>query len=181
MGANTSLFLANDTKSFEDRYGFIPFDEFTRSLSNESEKILLLDGYGNTIDEVTYSDSSPWPLEPDGSGPFLVLKGFELDNNEGVNWESAFNLPANVSALGRLNISKPLVSIFPNPSRDRLYIHSNGKVKQVNIWNVGGKRLGQYIFKSEEVELDFNSFKRGTYHIEIKTDKGQYLRKVIKN
>ena len=181
MGANTSLFLANDTKSFEDRYGFIPFDEFTRSLSNESEKILLLDGYGNIIDEVTYSDSSPWPLEPDGSGPFLVLKGFELDNNEGVNWESGFNLPANESALGRLNISKPLVSIFPNPSRDRLYIHSKGKVKQVNIWNVGGKRLGQYIFKSEEVELDLNSFKRGTYHIEIKTDKGQYLRKVIKN
>ena len=56
MGGNTSLYLANDAKSFEDRYGFTPFDEFTRSLSNESEKILLLDGYGNIIDEVTYSD-----------------------------------------------------------------------------------------------------------------------------
>jgi hypothetical protein len=34
-----------------------PFGQFTRNLSNKSQKIVLADAYGNTIDSVEYFDA----------------------------------------------------------------------------------------------------------------------------
>ena len=181
MGGNTSLYLANDAKSFEDRYGFTPFDEFTRSLSNESEKILLLDGYGNIIDEVTYSDKVPWPTQADGSGAYLELEDLTLDNNDGANWEGQFNSPIQRGILGELNTLQPVVSIFPNPSKEKFYITANGKIRLVSIWSVEGKSMGQYRFNSEKVELIMNDYKAGTYYIEIQTQMGRFLRRFIRD
>tara|TARA_X000001036_G_scaffold98525_2_gene91454 strand:+ start:4177 stop:6741 length:2565 start_codon:yes stop_codon:yes gene_type:complete len=181
LGGNTSLYLASDTKSFEDRYGFTPFDEFTRSLSNESEKILLLDGYGNVIDEVTYSDKSPWPTEADGSGAYLVLEELALDNNDGANWEAQFSLPIYEGILGGLNTLQPLLSIFPNPSQERLHITANGWIKVVKIWNIEGKCVDQYRFDSEKVELVLDNYRAGTYYLEIQMEEGRFLRRIIKN
>ncbi len=181
MGGNTSLYLANDTKSFEDRYGFIPFDEFTRSLSNESEKILLLDGYGNRIDEVTFSDEAPWPTQADGSGAYLELEDLALDNNDGANWEGQFTLPIQMGILGGLNTLQPVVSISPNPSKGRFHIIANGKIRLVSIWSVEGKSMGQYRFNSEKVELILNDYKVGTYYLEIQTEIGRFFRRYIKN
>ena len=181
MGGNTSLYLANDAKSFEDRYGFIPFDEFTRSLSNESEKILLLDGYGNIIDEVTYSDKVPWPTQADGLGAYLELEDLTLDNNDGANWEGQFSSLIQKGILGGLNTLQPVVSIFPNPSKEKFYITAGGKIRLVNIWSIEGKSMGQYRFNSEKVELILNDYKVGTYYIEIQTEIGRFLRRFIRN
>ena len=181
MGGNTSLYLANDAKSFEDRYGFIPFDEFTRSLSNESEKILLLDGYGNIIDEVTYSDKVPWPTQADGLGAYLELEDHTLDNNDGANWEGQFSSLIQKGILGGLNTLQPVVSIFPNPSKEKFYITAGGKIRLVNIWSIEGKSMGQYRFNSEKVELILNDYKVGTYYIEIQTEIGRFLRRFIRN
>ena len=181
MGGNTSLYLANDAKSFEDRYGFMPFDEFTRSLSNESEKILLLDGYGNIIDEVTYSDKVPWPTQADGLGAYLELEDLTLDNNDGANWEGQFSSLIQKGILGGLNTLQPVVSIFPNPSKEKFYITAGGKIRLVNIWSIEGKSMGQYRFNSEKVELILNDYKEGTYYIEIQTEIGRFLRRFIRN
>ena len=178
---NSSLYLASEAQSFEERYGFTPFDEFSRSLSNQGEKILLLDGYGNIIDEVSYSDEAPWPTEADGGGAYLAVKDFSLDNNDGANWEGQLSLPVYDNILGGLNIIQPLVSVFPNPAQEVLHITANGRIKSVNIWNIEGKRVGQYRFNRENVELILNSYRVGSYYLEIYTEKGRFLRRLIKN
>jgi len=54
--------------------------------SGSGEMISLTDADGCVIDEVTYSDSAPWPTEPDGNGPTLALDDPALDNALPENW-----------------------------------------------------------------------------------------------
>ena len=181
MGAHSTLYLASETNSFEERYGFTPFDEFTRSLSNQSEKVQLMDGYGNIIDEVLYSDEAPWPTEADGAGAYLSLKEVDLDNNEGANWEGQLILPVYDNILGSINTLQPLVSVFPNPVQEVLHITASGRIKVVNVWNIEGKCVGQYRFDVNKAVMILNSYQAGIYYLEIYTEQGRFLRKLIKN
>ena len=58
-------------------------------LSNGGEWVKLVDNNGNTVDSVSYDDSSPWPTAPDGNGPSLELKDPNIDNNDPSNWAAS--------------------------------------------------------------------------------------------
>ena len=72
IAAGEELYLVSDSTAFHAVYGLAAFDEFARHLSNHSQRLVLADAWGNIIDEVTYTDASPWPTTPDGHGPFLT-------------------------------------------------------------------------------------------------------------
>jgi hypothetical protein len=69
-----------------------PFGQFTRNLSNKSQKIVLADAYGNTIDSVEYFDADPWPTSADG-GTYLDLVNTALDNNIASSWVAKMIIP----------------------------------------------------------------------------------------
>ncbi len=60
--------------------------QFTGGLSNAGELIQLLAPDATLIDEVTYDDVNPWPINADGFGPSAELSDVNLDNNDGNNW-----------------------------------------------------------------------------------------------
>ncbi|MEO9514103.1 MAG: CotH kinase family protein, partial [Flavobacteriaceae bacterium] len=87
--ANQRIYLCSNTTAFENYYGISPFGQFTRNLSNSSYKIILSDAFGNTIDEVTYQDDTPWPENADGSGSYLELIDLNSDNSLASNWRDS--------------------------------------------------------------------------------------------
>jgi hypothetical protein len=60
-------------------------------LNNGGELILLYNGVGDLVDSVSYDDSAPWPVQPDGNGPVLVLRDAQLNNSVAQNWMSSNN------------------------------------------------------------------------------------------
>jgi hypothetical protein len=62
---------------------------YVGQLSNSGETLVLEDNVGRIVDEVTYSDSAPWPTAADGDGPSLELINPENDNNDPFNWRSS--------------------------------------------------------------------------------------------
>ena len=56
------------------------------SLSNGGETIWLYNTDDQLVDSVSYGDSSPWPVQPDGNGPTLSLRDPHLDNSNAENW-----------------------------------------------------------------------------------------------
>ncbi|HUF60929.1 MAG TPA: lamin tail domain-containing protein [Verrucomicrobiales bacterium] len=71
-----ALIIAN-AQAFAFRYGGgLPIAgvwDAGRRLSNAGERLKLSYGAGHAIHDFEYHDESPWPEEPDGTGPSLVL------------------------------------------------------------------------------------------------------------
>ncbi|MFT4549209.1 MAG: hypothetical protein ACI9MB_003180 [Verrucomicrobiales bacterium] len=71
------ILLVNNRDAFMMRYPSVPAaqiaGEFSGSLNNDGEQIVLLAGDGSVLRDFTYNDQSPWPESSDGDGFSLVL------------------------------------------------------------------------------------------------------------
>jgi hypothetical protein len=86
IAGESSIYLASNSAVFQNSYGVTAFGQFTRNLSNSSQKLILSDAFGNEIDRVEYFDTLPWPITPDGGGSYLQLINLNLDNSIPTNW-----------------------------------------------------------------------------------------------
>ena len=180
LSAQSVFYIANNSESFNQRYGFEPFDEFSRSLSNDGEELVLRDAYGNIIDEVNYNDALPWPEEADGEGSFLKLIGLDLDNSLASSWIARADTSENLSTGS--NPYDSFVSIYPNPVSDILKIKINsGNISIIKLYSVNGKLFRIYYFENRQVELDLSAFENGLYLLQIQTDSELLFKKIIKN
>jgi PKD repeat protein len=83
--------VAVNSQAMLNTFGVSAFQWTSGGLSNGGELIELKNSSGLTIDIVNYDDVSPWPTEPDGNGPSLILCDPNADNNLGVNWTYSQN------------------------------------------------------------------------------------------
>ena len=180
ISGNKSIYLANKSESFKERYGFEPFGEFSRSLSNDGEDLVLLDAYGNIIDEVTYNDALPWPEEADGDGSLLQLKSLGLDNSLASNWKAVTDIAGNLST--NFVQIEPYVTLGPNPVSDLLTLEiSSGEISDVKLFSLDGKLVRSYAFNQRKVELDVSTFENGLYLLQIQTNTSILHKKILKN
>ena len=135
IGAKQKIYLAGDSLIFSQIYGVPPFGQFSRDLSNSSEKLILADAFGNTIDSVVYSDLSPWPTAADGNGSFLQLKDLALDNSLGSSWVASTNYckatPSKPTALNQsfcLNEKANPIAAIPTTGYSLLWYGDNASV-----------------------------------------------------
>jgi hypothetical protein len=82
------LVVACDPARVEALYGIgDAFGPYGGRLSNGGERVALSDAGGVLVDEVTYSDTTPWPAAPDGDGPSLELVNPAFDNDRFCAWQ----------------------------------------------------------------------------------------------
>ena len=180
MAANEKIYLSGDAAAFEDFYGFAPFGEFTRDLSNSSYKIILSDAYGNTIDEVWYTDSDPWPESADGDGPYLQLVDLNSDNSLASNW-IASSETLSTKDVARL---QQHISVYPNPTKGNITItldSSKTESLEFIIYNSLGQAVGYFELDSNNLEINLSYLSNGVYYYHIK-NKGELIsqNKIIK-
>jgi len=89
IGANSFLVIAKDSLEFTQKYGFAPFGDYSSSLSNGGEQIVLEGPYGTLVNYFTYSDDAPWNPLPDGTGATLSLANPTLNNSSATNWTAS--------------------------------------------------------------------------------------------
>ena len=164
-----NIFLCNDADAFENYYGIVPFDEFHRSLSNNSYKIRLADAFGNPIDEVTYNDDAPWPTDADGLGDYLQLNNINSDNNIASNWSSTSQETLSNKNFTFLNEK---IVVYPNPTDGLLKFKLNSISKDSSLefilFNPIGQKIGVFQLNSSNSEIDLSSINSGLYYYTIK-------------
>lgn len=173
-----SLMLASNAKSFESYYGFKPFGQFTRNLSNKSENMVLVDAWGIIIDRVQYEDNFPWPPDADGKGSFLELIDLNSDNSLAENW--SFN--DKFTGIENIDLSAHL-SVYPLPAETYIIIESsNDLIKSYTITDIGGQTIISGVNTDAlSTKISIEDLPANIYLINIKTIGGKtFTKKIVK-
>ena len=176
IAGSSSLYLASNSTVFQAKNGFAPFGQFTRNLSNKSQKIVLVDAFGNVIDTVEYFDSAPWPTAPDGNGSYLQLINVSLDNNIASSWIASTNVLNN----DVFTQDDATISIYPNPSNQYLNVKSQTNIVKIEWYNLDGKKVKSMNVNSNEFQTDISELSSGMYFVKITSENGTKTLKFVK-
>ena len=176
VGPHLSVIIASNTIAFRANWGITPFGQFTRHLSNSSESLVLLDAFGNVIDEVCYQDVAPWPAA-DGNGYWLKLADVNLDNSFASSWTASNGV---ISSTGETPADISL-DIYPNPAGDFLYIRSDREIVSLNIYDLQGRMLLTVNGGDNLCEIDIRHLIKGAYIVKVFTEGGSRTEKIIKD
>ena len=169
------VILASNASVFQSVYGFAPFGQFTKHLSNSGEPLILADAFGNVIDHVEYSDMSPWP-DADGNGYYLKLASTDLDNSLAESWTASNDLITSIE----VPYEPVSVTIFPNPFREFINIRSESVITSVDVYDFNGRLVISQPGGSESCEVNGSSLAAGTYIIRVTTGDRYYTEKIVK-
>ena len=103
------LVIVANSAAFAARYpGATISGDYSNRLDNTGEWITLVDANGDIIDSFRYNDLAPWPEDPDGSGPSLVLNNptSAPDPADPASWSSS---PATGGSPGTAGSGTPFV------------------------------------------------------------------------
>jgi hypothetical protein len=178
INAHGILQLASKRETFQLRYGHSPFDEYTRHLANEEQRIILSDAFGNIIDEVDYSSAAPWP-DATANGKYLILKDIALDNSLASSWTTSSD-PLEASVLTAITDGNENLQYFPNPVERNLEIRSNNLIHTVQIEDMQGKILNTIQPNEYTLSIDMSGFSGGIYILTIASENRMEHIKVVK-
>lgn len=168
MEPHEAMVLCSDSTAFQSYYNTTPFGQFSRNLSNKSERLVLCDAWGNVIDEVCYEDDAPWPWQADGEGPYLELIDLDLDNSLPESWTLGYDL----TSVDK-NTDPVEFMLFPNPTQGLVTLV--GGENEYRIANVLGQTLMTGSLHGEAQQVDVSHLPAGLYLITL----GKTTRKLI--
>ena len=178
ISANGKILLASNSGSFNAFYGTTPFGQFTRNLSDKSQKMVLSDAFGNTIDAVEYSDSTPWPTEADGKGSYLELTDLNTDNSIATNWKASGNI------TGTETLAANSSSVYPVPAVSNITVnYKSGSVLTYEITDLLGRTIRNTTgFNSTTNMVNVENLLPNIYLLRLHFDNGKIeVLKIIKN
>jgi hypothetical protein len=175
IAPDTSFYLAANSSLFYAKYGFQPFGEYTRHISNGGQNLVLADAFGNVIDNVQFTDTVPWP-EADGNGYYLKLTDTGLDNNIAGNW-----IASNDLILSEEDISyEDGLLLYPNPVHDILKIKSETMIKSLVVYDITGRLVTSVYVNSETYDLNTEQMPAGVYIIKALTNGRMFTKRVVR-
>ena len=89
LGAGQYQIFSVNAVAFQNNFGKASIQWANGALSNNGTSIRLKNTAGVLIDSLTFDDAAPWPTEPDGFGPSLVLCDPNSDNTQAASWKAA--------------------------------------------------------------------------------------------
>ncbi|MFQ3212715.1 MAG: hypothetical protein ACI9XJ_001855 [Marivirga sp.] len=183
LAAGKRVLLANDSVIFKSKYNQSPYGEFTRSLSNGGEQLLLLDAFGNIIDEVFYDDKAPWPEAANGEGYFLQLNALGSDNSNPANWSAEVDslevLEEEILSIEGAKEKKLMV--FPNPTKETSMLLSTQQMKTIRLIDLQGRTLLYKNINAYDYQLKTSLLDDGIYILQIDlADNTQLQYRIIK-
>lgn len=202
IAPNSYLIVASNIDTFSLFYGFTPEFQFSGSLSNGGENILLETASGLPVISFTYSDDAPWPVEADGDGYSLVSVETNPtgDPNSHEYWTISKELNGSPAAkdansvTGNTEIDYETsidFDIYPNPSNDvvnlNFYLNSEKSI-EIRIFDLNGRLL--HIIPTENLpagyynrslQLSTLGIIPGVYLINFQTSSNSITKKLIYN
>ena len=85
-----------------------------------------------------------------------------------------------MSILGIDEISNR-TNLYPNPVNDKLYIVTEAEIKEIVVYDVYGRlQVTKTPSHQDDATIDVSSLNSGIYFVEIYTDNGNFIKRIIK-
>ena len=81
----------------------------------------------------------------------------------------------NKNATGTNNINSTSLSVFPNPTTDFVYIHSENKVEKVYLNTILGQNIKSIDVNNSEISVDMSNLPTGNYILLVKDAEGNLI------
>ena len=166
IAGHEAIWLCSDSLLFSEYYQVTPFGQYMRKLDNKSENLVLVDAWGNIIDQVHYTDTLPWPTEADGNGPFLQLKDLDSDNSLPESWTTSYDL------TGFEERQSVLTHLYPNPTMGKVYVELEEVPIFCQVTNLTGNVIKEMAISSARFEIDLSCLPSGMYLIKVQMADG---------
>lgn len=101
LAPGSYVVVAGDSMAMFGTFGVNAF-EWSGTLSNGGEAVVLKDNLSRTLDSVEYDNNSGWPSDANGDGPSIVLCDLSLDQNDGSSWLPSESATGIISDGGEL-------------------------------------------------------------------------------
>lgn len=89
--------------------------------------------------------------------------------------------PADHQSLHTFNFTKSTIQLFPNPTTTFITIDNNiERINTIKITDIQGRVLQTRAINDTKAQLDLSNYQSGTYFIEIKTETGVEVKKIVK-
>ena len=74
------------------------------------------------------------------------------------------------------------VKVYPNPTNDRLYIETEGEIKEVIVYDIYGRhQVTETPSHRDMTSVNVSKLNAGVYFIKINTEEGNIVKRIIKN
>ncbi|MXN92999.1 T9SS type A sorting domain-containing protein [Flavobacterium sp. Sd200] len=101
---------------------------------------------------------------------FIPTAQHQIVNIDNIEWKLAED-------MGNGGFNRSNIKVYPNPSKDNVFIDTASVIKSVNVFSL----VGQKVFSGATNRVDLSPYAAGVYMFEVKTDDNQtQLFKVVK-
>ncbi|MGH9809221.1 MAG: lamin tail domain-containing protein, partial [Terriglobia bacterium] len=107
------VLIVKNAAAFATRYntaGLSILGQYSGTLSDSSDDVVLLDASNQIIDQVNYSDSEPWPVRADGAGSTLELISTSGSSNDPANWRASYEYGGTPGVAGAGPVNRVVVN-----------------------------------------------------------------------
>ncbi len=132
----------------------------------------------NNADNLIYHSEDPQLIEKLNSRTHIAEVVAIYENNKtSVSVAKVFNgIWENVEE----NLATNNISVYPNPVNDKLYIVTEEEVKEVVVYDIYGRHQQLSAVSCQPSVIDVENLKSGIYFVKINTDKGNIVKRIIK-
>lgn len=181
---NERLLLSKNTWAITNFHGPLNvFGVLDFSLSNGGERIRMYNKKGEIVQDMTYDDLPPWPIEADGSGYTLELSNNPINNSDVNDWSigcyggSPLLSPNDPCAIGvgvEEELDRQQLLLYPNPAIDRISVEladASGEV-HAQIFDAQGMVVYQENLQltNGKVDIQVSPLASGMYILVINED-----------
>jgi len=168
-------------KKLDSSFGLTPgngsslYTKISLSFPNDT----LAGNNPNLILRIKFSASPSGIGNPNGLSGNNRFDNFVVEGDTTTAKPQAVVLP---TLINKINSSVLMCSIYPNPSNGAITIFAEGEgEKQVNIFDITGKKIIEAQFTNASDNLHLNNLKAGIYFVQISNANQTITRKLIIN
>lgn len=141
------------------------FDIERSSDGLDFESIGILSGAGTFENESNYSFTDHNPLT--GKSYYRIKQ---------VDFDGSFDY-SDILVLRKSDINE--LKVYPNPTQGIVNLSLPEADMNIEIWDVQGKKVGEYFSSAKDIQLDLSMLRKGYYQIKVQKDYYQELTPLI--